>query len=84
MKLKSFLNQLNGDIFVHITDKDGCRRYIQVSDYKRGDEAELATVKPLLDKAIKPDVDVYIQTNPKTLSGKVAVLYITMAERKEV
>ena len=84
MKLKSFLNQLNGDIFVHITDKDGCGRYIQVSDYKRGDEANLATVKSLLDKGIKPDVDVYIETNPKTLSGKVAVLYITMAERKEV
>ena len=84
MKLKSFLNQLNGDVFVHITDKNGCGRYIQVSDYKGGDEANLATVKPLLDKAIKPDVEVYMEANPKTLKGKVAVLYITMAERKGV
>ncbi len=84
MMLKSFLNQLNCEVFVRIIDRDGCGRNIQVSDYKRGDEANLATVKSLLEKGIKPDVDVYIETNPKTLSGKVAVLYITMADRKEV
>ena len=83
MKLKSFLNQLDGGVFVHITDKDGCGRYIQVSDCKRGDEANLATVKPLLEQEIKPDACIYTETNPRTLKGIVPVLYVTMADGKE-